>query len=193
MTTNTSYYFDLGANNTVAADTISSIMFVLLDNAGTQISFNNENLDSVRNQLKSAMRAALAFGSISQLAMGLDRSFSSRVNEEEQLKEMYASFAKEQSEAEQLAMAQYNCPRNNINLIELPYIAVRMMVVSFLKKYSDQVIDEAFDYDPDTFEKLITMSYSKRYHNQLLSDKCLQRLARNIEDSIEYLKVADAQ
>ena len=193
MATNTSYYFDLGANNTVAADTISSIMFVLLDNAGTQISFNNENLDSVKNQLKSAMRAALAFGSTSQLAMGLDRSFSSRVNEEEQLKEMYASFAKEQSEAEQLAMAQYNCAGNDFNLIELPYIAVRMMVVSFLKKYSDQVIDEAFDYDPDTFEKLITMSYSKRYHNQPLSDKCLQRLARTIEGSIEYLKVADAQ
>lgn len=193
MATNTSYYFDLGANNTVAFDTVSGILSTLLNNAGTEIVFDDVNIDGLKNQLKNMARAALVLGSVSQLAMSLERPFSSRVHDEKELKEMYASFAKEQEEAEQLAMAQYNCAGNDFNLIEVPYIAVRMMVISFLKKYSDQVIDEAFYYDPDSFEEVLEIARSKRDEDEPLSHKCLRRLINAVEGSIEYLEVSDAE
>ncbi len=182
------HHFDLGSNNMVAAEVTSRVMIVLLTKNDTQLDFSEQSAESLKNQLKNAMNIAITSAPITVMALELENVFSSFANEEDDLKKLYASFVKEQEEGEQLAMATRQFANRKINLIELSYIAARLMVLTFLKKQAFHVIDEAFDYDPDSFEQLIEQANSTQYNSKSLSDKCIQRLGAAVVDSLEYVK-----
>ncbi len=184
------YHFDLGSNNTVAAEVTSKIILVLLTKNGTEINLKNMSLEGVKNQLKNTLNSALASSSLSDHYTALESVFSSLVSEEDELKSMYASFSKEQEEAEQLAMAARQFSSKKFNFIDLSYVAARMMALTFLKAHGNEVIEEAFDFSPESFESLLERARQVEQDNKPLSDKCLHRLCEAVADSMEYVKTS---
>lgn len=182
------YHFDLGLNNTVAAEVTSRVMIVLLTKNNTQLDFSEQSTESLKNQLKNAINIAITSTPVTVMALELENVFSSFAREEGDLKKLYASFVKEQEEGEQLAMATRQFANRKITLIELSYIAARLMTLTFLKKHAFHVIDEAFDYNPESFEQLNEQANSSQYNSKLLSSKCIQRLGAAVVDSLEYVK-----